>query len=150
MFNYLITGATVMHVNDAKQINKSALQLLKCFCLEISQNNSKQALETVCKAALSAAEFGNPETLEPLFSSFPGILSQEETILHIFHRAIVNRHSNVFNLLLQINQQKKLSTQVLDEQGNNILHLTAKLHPQSQLNLHSSPALTMQRELQWF
>jgi hypothetical protein len=82
MFNYLITGATVIHVNDAKQINKSALQLLKCFCLEISQNNSKEALETVCKAVLSAAEFGNPETLEPLFSSFPGILSQEETVLH--------------------------------------------------------------------
>lgn len=150
MFDYLIIGATIRHMKDAKQMNKSAHELLKCFCSEISQVNSKEILETVRKAALSASEFGIPEVLEQLLSSFPGILAQEETLLHIFRLAIVNRHSNVFNLLLQMNQRKSLSAQVLDEHGNNILHLTAKLPPQSQLNLHSSPALIMQRELMWF
>ncbi|KAJ1704227.1 hypothetical protein LUZ63_004006 [Rhynchospora breviuscula] len=135
---------------DAKQTKKHTLELLKCFCLEISHINSKEALETVCRAALSAAKLGIPEVLEQLLSSFPAILAREETLLHIFHRAIQNRHANVFNLLFQMNHRKKLSGLVLDDHGNNVLHLTAKLPPQSGLNLHPCPALTMQRELQWF
>ncbi|XP_073033616.1 uncharacterized protein [Primulina eburnea] len=99
----------------------------------------------------SSASSGNSEIVEEILEYFPHAIWSIDPMGHnIFLLAVINRRENVFNLLYQMSEHKKLATQLTDNEGNNIWHLVGKLAPPAQLNLVSGAALQMQRELQWY
>ncbi|XP_073033615.1 uncharacterized protein [Primulina eburnea] len=111
-----------------------------CYCSPL--------LQRLC---LSAASSGNSEIVEEILEYFPHAIWSIDPMGHnIFLLAVINRRENVFNLLYQMSEHKKLATQLTDNEGNNIWHLVGKLAPPAQLNLVSGAALQMQRELQWY
>ncbi|XP_073277843.1 uncharacterized protein [Primulina huaijiensis] len=111
-----------------------------CYC--------SPPLQRLC---LSAASSGNSEIVEEILEYFPHAIWSIDPMGHnIFLLAVINRRENVFNLLYQMSEHKKLATQLTDNEGNNILHLVGKLAPPAQLHLVSGAALQMQRELQWY
>ncbi|PRQ32347.1 putative PGG domain-containing protein [Rosa chinensis] len=61
-----------------------------------------------------------------------------------------NYDAGIFNLVHEIGSIRDVIVTYKDHQGNNIVHMAAKLAPQNQLNLVSGVALQMQRELVWF
>nr|GMD94651.1 ankyrin repeat-containing protein NPR4-like [Ipomoea batatas] len=90
----------------------------------------------------------------------------------MFHVAVSHRQERVFNLIYEMGPFKELIHQIVDEDGNNILHLTAmlgqtvgdnknvkakselfeetqKILPRQLINV-SGAALQLQREILWF
>ncbi|KAK9938937.1 hypothetical protein M0R45_015648 [Rubus argutus] len=97
------------------------------------------------------AELGNYEFLAALVSSYPELVWEvDEKNRTIIHVAVLHRHASIFNLVHEIGSIKDIILTYEDDQGNNIVHMAAKVAPQSQLNLVSGVALQMQRELVWF
>ncbi|KAL6202544.1 hypothetical protein ACLB2K_026252 [Fragaria x ananassa] len=93
----------------------------------------------------------NYEFLAALMSSYPELVWETDyrnrTIIHV---AVLHRHASIFNLVHEIGSIKDVIVTYADDQGNNIVHMAAKLAPQNQLNLVSGVALQMHRELVWF
>ncbi|WCJ28757.1 Ankyrin repeat family protein [Euphorbia peplus] len=99
---------------------------------------------------LDAAKMGNFQFLSILIASYPDVLfSIDENRYTIFHHAIMNRHVDIFNLI-HIGSVKTVVTSFKDEQGNNMLHLSAMLAPPNRLNIVPGAALQLQRDLLWF
>ncbi|GLT47545.1 hypothetical protein SLA2020_212340 [Shorea laevis] len=69
-----------------------------------------------------------------------------------FMVAVQHRRENVFNLIYGVNQAWKAGNiNKKDVDGNNILHIAGGLAPDfERARISSSPALQIQRELQWF
>ncbi|KAL0333696.1 UNVERIFIED_CONTAM: hypothetical protein Sangu_1525800 [Sesamum angustifolium] len=61
-----------------------------------------------------------------------------------------NRSEHVYNLIYQMSDHKHFYSDLCDVNGNNLLHLAAKLAPSHKLNEISGAALQMQREIQWY
>ncbi len=69
----------------------------------------------------------------------------------IFHIAVEERHKSIFNIMVNdIGSIKDILLDNKTEDGNNLLHLAAKLAPEHKLNAISGAALQMQQELLWF
>ena len=84
-------------------------------------------------------------------SSYPELVWEtDEKNRTIIHVAVLHRHASIFNLVHEIGSIKDVIVTYEDDQGNNIVHMAAKVAAQSQLNLVSGVALQMQRELVWF
>ncbi|XP_058726427.1 uncharacterized protein LOC131597771 [Vicia villosa] len=98
-----------------------------------------------------AAKVGNFRFLSELISGYPELIwdtdCKNRTILHI---AVLHRHASIFNMVLQIEYIKNFISMYTDKKRNNLLHLAAKLAPQSQLELVSGAAFQMSLELLWF
>ncbi|KAL0338875.1 UNVERIFIED_CONTAM: hypothetical protein Sangu_1409600 [Sesamum angustifolium] len=138
-------------IRDKKMMHCQTLQLLKRLCKEITGLDYSTAASMFEMPILFAASLGNHEIVEEIVESFPpAIWSRNRMGQNIFLLAVANRRENVFNLLYQMSEHKRLATQLRDAEGNNILHLAGKLAPPAQLNLVSGAALQMQRELQWY
>ncbi|KAL0374585.1 UNVERIFIED_CONTAM: hypothetical protein Sradi_3374200 [Sesamum radiatum] len=138
-------------IRDKKIIHCQTLQLVKCLCKEITGLDYSTAASMFEMPILFAASLGNHEIVEEIVESFPpAIWSRNRMGQNIFLLAVANRRENVFNLLYQMSEHKRLATQLRDVEGNNILHLAGKLAPPALLNLVSGAALQMQRELQWY
>ncbi|KAG8373953.1 hypothetical protein BUALT_Bualt11G0079400 [Buddleja alternifolia] len=103
------------------------------------------------KLLFVAAESGNDGFLAEIISRYPDFLYKVNTDEHsIFHIAVSHRYVEIFNLMLGLNGVKDLIASYIDINGNNMLHLVAKLAPQAQLNVIPGAALQMQREVLWF
>ncbi|KAF9679739.1 hypothetical protein SADUNF_Sadunf06G0045700 [Salix dunnii] len=100
----------------------------------------------------TAAERGNLDFLTILISLYPELIFKvEHNRYSIFHIAILHRHEDIFRIIYQIGSIKNLITTYKDGEGNNMLHLAAKLlESPSRLNVIPGAALQMQRELLWF
>lgn len=132
-------------------MHQQALQLVKSLCKEIVKLDYTTASSMFELPILMAAGLGNSEVVEEILEVFPpAIWSRNRMGQNIFLLAVENRRENVFNLLYQISEHKRLAMQLKDVDRNNILHLAGKLAPQAQLNLVAGAVLQMQRELQWY
>ncbi|KAI3443539.1 hypothetical protein Pfo_000204 [Paulownia fortunei] len=138
-------------IRDTRMMHLQTLQLVKCLCKVIVGLDYSTAASMFEMPILLASSSGNSEIIEEILEPFPpAIWSRNRMGQNIFLLAVANRQENVFNLLYQMSEHKKLATQLRDVEGNNILHLAGKLAPAAQLNLVSGAALQMQRELQWY
>ena len=104
------------------------------------------------KLLFDATKLGNYEFLAVLINSYPDLIwhldDNERSIIHV---AVLHRHASIFNLVHEIGSIKDVLVTFIDnDEGNNILHMAAKLAPPNELNLVSGAALQMQRELVWF
>ncbi|KAF4384090.1 hypothetical protein G4B88_030986 [Cannabis sativa] len=67
------------------------------------------------------------------------------------NRGIIKRHVRIFKLIHEIGIARSVINSFEDdEDGNNLLHLAAKLPSQSRLNAVSGAALQMRQEILWF
>ncbi|KAL0352675.1 UNVERIFIED_CONTAM: hypothetical protein Sangu_0848800 [Sesamum angustifolium] len=119
----------------------------------ISQEDveTAQIVGNTSKLFFVAAEAGNDEFLVELIRRYPDFLYKVNQSKHsIFHIAVLHRYVRVFNLMHELVGVKELIATYIDKDGNNMLHLAAKLSPQNQLNSIPGAALQMQREVLWY
>ncbi|KAH7838586.1 hypothetical protein Vadar_028669 [Vaccinium darrowii] len=132
-------------------MNHQALKLVKCLCTGIRTLEDSDAYNLRAKdALLTAAKLGIHEVMEEIVESFPNLLwVKDKENLNIFQIAVKERHANVFNLIYQMGDYRKVLVHLKDDSGNNLLHLAGRLGTNKNKPV-SGAALQMQRELQWF
>ncbi|PWA86260.1 ankyrin repeat-containing domain, PGG domain protein [Artemisia annua] len=98
-----------------------------------------------------AAEMGNTNFIVELILRYPDLIWKvNDQNLSIFHVAVKHRHAGIYNLLYEIGAMKDMITPLIDENGNNMLHLVGMTVNRKQVENVSGGALEMQRELLWF
>nr|GEZ20193.1 ankyrin repeat-containing domain, PGG domain protein [Tanacetum cinerariifolium] len=98
-----------------------------------------------------AAEMGNTNFLLELIRQSPDLIWEVNDYNQtIFHVAVTHRHEGIYNLLYEIGAMKDMVTPLEDNDGNNMLHLTAMRTRKKNIEDVSGAALQMQRELLWF
>ena len=134
---------------DTKQTQAHKLLKQICYTSDVKKLSEN---DEVLQELLVAAKAGNVEFLIDLLRIDLDLLwhldSNGRTIFHI---AVEERHAGIFNILKELGAIKDLLVAfVTEDDGNNILHLVAKLAPQHKLNVISGAAFQMQQELIWF
>ncbi|GKV49467.1 hypothetical protein SLEP1_g56217 [Rubroshorea leprosula] len=105
----------------------------------------------VVDAMFEATKQGMVEFVVELLKVSQPLIFHNDDGRHVFMIAIQYRQVNIFTLLHGINEEWKAHIlKQTDREGNNMLHVAGEKAPHSQLVQVSSPALQMQRELQWF
>lgn len=138
-------------IRDKKLIHHQPLQLVRFLCEKIISLDYTKASSILRRPLLLGAQLGIYEIVQEIMESFPHAVWFSDSENHnMFQLAVMNRQENVFNLIYQMGDYKRLLLVSQDTAGNNILHLAGKLAPQHRLNITSGAALQMQRELQWF
>ncbi|KAL9398471.1 hypothetical protein Peur_007432 [Populus x canadensis] len=91
----------------------------------------------------TAAERGNLDLLTILIRLYPELIFKvDQNTYRIFHIAILNRHEDILKMIYQIGSIKNVMTIYKDREGNNMLHLAAKvLESPSRLNVIPGAAL---------
>ncbi|KAK9938935.1 hypothetical protein M0R45_015646 [Rubus argutus] len=153
LINSFLSGAKFPFQRKLNQANV-ALQLVQRLWEEILKDEHENVMKLIkypSNLLFDAAELGNYEFLAALMSSYPELVwetdKKNRTIIHV---AVLHRHASIFNLVHEIGSIKDVILTYEDDQGNNIVHMAAKVAPQNQLNLVTGVALQMQRELVWF
>ncbi|KAI3791791.1 hypothetical protein L2E82_05654 [Cichorium intybus] len=97
-----------------------------------------------------AAEMGNTEFVVELLHQYPDLLwKRNHENQTIFHVAVLHRHLGVYNLLHEIGSMKDMITSVIDNNGNNMLHLVGML-PNGNEREENPGVHNMQREVLWY
>ncbi|XP_042758024.1 uncharacterized protein LOC111877964 [Lactuca sativa] len=118
--------------------------------VEIEEEHHKK-ITYPSRVPFIAAKMGNIGFLIELLLSYPDLMWMvDDEGLSIFHIAVKYRHEAIYNLLYEIGSMKELITSIEDKNGNNMLHIVAKIaHPKVYQNV-PGVALQMQREILWF
>ncbi|KAH6799519.1 hypothetical protein C2S51_036003 [Perilla frutescens var. frutescens] len=94
---------------------------------------------------------GNVELLTMVTRAYPQLIWDTDSNGHtIFHIAVAYRQGEVFNLIHPVEAMIHSTTISQDQDGNNILHLCAKLSLRTLDRTRLPPASLMQSELAWF
>lgn len=141
----------VKDISEKKAKHKEALDLVRYLCLQMVSLPENKAWIMLGDSIIGAAEHGISEIVEMIMDMFPVVTGYaDDTGINIMHLAATNRFENVFNLTYNMSDRKHLFSIGVDNKGNNLMHMVAKLAPPHRLNLVAGAALQMQRELQWF
>ncbi|KAI4332583.1 hypothetical protein L6164_017480 [Bauhinia variegata] len=147
------------HYMNSGVILKQArvLQIVDCLWnnilkLKDSDSEVKETISTPSHVLFEAVGAGNFEFLAKLLSYCPDLIWELDTRNRsIIHFAVLHRQSDIFNLIHEIGSNKDIIISYVDpEDGNNLLHLAAKLAPTDQLEMISGAAFQMRLELLWF
>ncbi|KAJ6699859.1 PROTEIN ACCELERATED CELL DEATH 6-LIKE [Salix purpurea] len=138
-----------------KVVHKQALDLIRYLWEQVILLDEETISSQIGKPwplIFTAAERGNLDFLTILIRLYPDLIFKvDQNTYTIFHIAILNRHEDIFRIIYQIGSIKNLITTYKDKEGNNMLHLAAKLvESPSRLNVIPGAALQLQRELLWF
>ncbi|GKV28734.1 hypothetical protein SLEP1_g37749 [Rubroshorea leprosula] len=141
-------------IYDLKLKHLYALKVLRCMCKHVSalELNHQRDDFGVGAALFEATKQGIVEFVTELWKANPsfGFKTNHDNRL-AFMVAVQYRQEKVFNLIYGVNQAWKAENlNKSDSDGNNILHVAGGLAPDFERVGISSPALQMQRELQWF
>ncbi|KAH6781351.1 hypothetical protein C2S51_006644 [Perilla frutescens var. frutescens] len=99
----------------------------------------------------AATKSGHVELLTMLTRAYPQLIWDTDSNGHtIFHIAVAYRQHHVFYLIHQAKAMMHTATASQDQEGNNILHLSAKLSLRPLYESRLPPVALMQRELEWF
>ncbi|KAG5547686.1 hypothetical protein RHGRI_013396 [Rhododendron griersonianum] len=147
---------SIKSLRETKLIHHQALTLVKCLCEEAVKTDFPNAAKIFTEPLRNATCVGIHEIVEEILESFPSAIHlRSEKDQSLFHLAIVYRRENVFNLIYQMEEDRRARAflSMPDASTNNALHSAGNLALQQQLFLRASAAgaaLQMQRELQWF
>ncbi|KAI3791803.1 hypothetical protein L2E82_05666 [Cichorium intybus] len=140
-----------------------AMQLLRIICKNIMEL-SKAKIDNIMGNTINergltmsslqplflAAEMGNTEFVIELVHKYPDLLwMRNDDNQTIFHVAILHRHVGIYNLLHEIGSMKDMITTVIDNNGNNMLHLVGMVAPENERE-DNSRVFNMQREVLWY
>ncbi|GLT68598.1 hypothetical protein SLA2020_408110 [Shorea laevis] len=144
----------IKKIYDLKLRHLYALKVLRCMCKHVSalELNHQRDDFGVGAALFEATKQGIVEFVTELWKANPsfGFKTNHDNRL-AFMVAVQYRQEKVFNLIYGVNQAWKAENlNKSDSDGNNILHVVGGLAPDFERVGISSPALQMQRELQWF
>ncbi|KAI3518269.1 hypothetical protein L1887_06804 [Cichorium endivia] len=138
-------------VKERVRIHKNAVALLTEVCALIKKSDPFSHHCCYNNSILEATKQNAYEVVFHIVISFPdAIWSANEDGLTFIQLAVISRSEEVYNLLYQMSEQKNVYRTIKDVNGNNLLHLAARLAPINKLNLISGAALQIQREIQWF
>ncbi|KAJ0018600.1 hypothetical protein Pint_12291 [Pistacia integerrima] len=134
----------VHYIGD--QTPHAAFELVKFVWEQVMLLDDSQILEIIRKPRsliLEAAKQGNLAVLTIIFCAYPDLMFEvDENHYTIFHYAVMYRHYSIFRIIYNIGSLKDLIIKNTDEEGNNILHLAAKLPPPERPNnIESAGAL---------
>ncbi|KAF7142344.1 hypothetical protein RHSIM_Rhsim05G0059500 [Rhododendron simsii] len=147
---------SIKTLRETKLIHHQALNLVKCLCEEVVKTDFPNAAKIFTEPLRNATCLGIHEIVEEILESFPSAIHlRSEKDQSLFHLAIVYRRENVFNLIYQMEEDRRAHAflSMPDASTNNALHSAGNLALQQQLLLRASApgaALQMQCELQWF
>ncbi|KAJ6408126.1 hypothetical protein OIU84_011434 [Salix udensis] len=138
-----------------KVVHKQALDLIRYLWEQVILLDDETISCQIGKPwplIFTAAERGNLEFLTILIRMYPDLIFKvDQNTYSIFHIAILNRHEDIFKMIYQIGSIKNVITIYKDGEGNNMLHLAARvLQSPSRLNVIPGAALQLQHELLWF
>ncbi|CAK7345326.1 unnamed protein product [Dovyalis caffra] len=140
---------------EKKHMHKQALHLIQYLWEQVvllDDATISYQIGEPWPLVFTAAERGNLDFLTIIIRLYPDIIFKvEHNMYSIFHLAILNRHEHIFKMIYQIGSIKNLITTYKDGEGNNMLHLAAKVvESPSRLNVIPGAALQLQCELLWF
>ncbi|KAK4270803.1 hypothetical protein QN277_019572 [Acacia crassicarpa] len=137
--------------------NSVALQLVGLLWKRIlegvdSKLEIREIINEPSTLLFDATKVGNFDFLAELLKAYPDLIWELDENTHsIIHTAVLHRHPKIFNLIHAYSGSKDIILAYKDENdGNNILHLAAKLPPAGRLELVSGAAFQMKLELLWF
>ncbi|KDP44362.1 hypothetical protein JCGZ_20042 [Jatropha curcas] len=139
-------------IYDMKLTHSSVIQIIHYIFEGTSITNLPDIVEKgVDRALFSAIERGIIEIVIEILKVNPSIFTVANTRLRsIIEYAIQHRQEKVFSLIYAVGGWKNLLIYGFDNNNNNTLHLAGMLASPNRLAHISSPALQMQRELQWY
>ncbi|XP_012838608.1 PREDICTED: uncharacterized protein LOC105959118 [Erythranthe guttata] len=150
---YLGDGVIAYNEESHSYLQNKARLLVALLCKNMESMEFNEAIHIAHHAVICATKIGNHEIVEMIIEAFPNAIYSsymESSPRSIFHLAVLNRCEEVFKLLYHMNGHKFVYSDVVDNSGNNLLHMAAKLAPSHKLNQISGAALKMQREIQWY
>ncbi|GLT97798.1 hypothetical protein SLE2022_153470 [Rubroshorea leprosula] len=145
----------IQKIYDLKLRHRYAHEVLCCMCKYVSTLESNHQIDDygVGAALFEATKHGLVEFVTELWKANPsfGFKTNHDDRLALMV-AVQHRQEKVFNLIHGFNKAWKAGNiNKIDVDGNNILHVAGGLAPDFERpGISSSPALQMQRELQWF
>ncbi|XP_061337470.1 uncharacterized protein LOC133284470 [Gastrolobium bilobum] len=122
--------------------------IISCLCKGIKEEflNSVRTSE----AMFDAAKSGNATILEYILKYNPNLMmkvdSRGQSLLHI---AILYRHISVYRVIMSKGAYKNIILQLVDYDGNNVLHLAGMLSAEERFGSSVCPVLICSEEM-WF
>ena len=150
---WLITVPHVKRLKDDKVKNYTTIKLLERICVEVDRTNTSSDIDHLYSSPFClAVENNTAEAIDLLNTYFERLfIVSKKDGLNICQLAVLNRSEKVYSYIQNHGPYPKSVLKfVMDDDGNNILHLVGRLAPLHKLNATSGAALQMQRELQWF
>ncbi|CAL9004120.1 unnamed protein product, partial [Prunus brigantina] len=130
------------------------LKLLKCLLEEVLWQNDWTVVDVIRRPShvlFIAAKMGNFKFVAELISSYPDLIWEtDDSNQSFFHIAVAYHQASIFKQAQKLGLNKDIVLSFKDDKNNNILHLAAKLPPQSQLNTASRSPIQMKQDLLWF
>ncbi|KAL1551475.1 protein ACCELERATED CELL DEATH 6-like [Salvia divinorum] len=149
VIKYLVPGIDRFH--EKKLMHEQTIELVKCLCKHMESLDYNDAAAICSETMLTAAESGSHDVVLEIVETFPLAVHFRNSLDQNFlHLAIKNRCEKVFNLMYRTSKCRYQYSNAIDNDGNSILHLAARLAPFHKLSSVSGAALQMQREIQWF
>ncbi|XP_044497674.1 uncharacterized protein LOC123219759 [Mangifera indica] len=155
-FDYWIEEAKFEILYVGEKTPHTAFELIKCVWKQVLLLDESRISEIIRKPwalMFEAAKRGNDELLHIIWETYPDMMLEVDENHHsIFHVAVMYRQDRIFRFIHKIGPLKKdLIVQKTDTQGNNILHLAAKLPPEDRsINESAVPVYRMTLEQLWF
>ncbi|GLT52170.1 hypothetical protein SLA2020_255240 [Shorea laevis] len=119
---------------------------------ELDQNQFVQS--RAVEAAFQAVKNGIPDIVKEITKANDNISwsnTDPEDSINMFACAVAHRQEEVVRFLYEKYATEDTNMVItIDKDGNNVLHLAAKLAPRYQLDCISGSALQLQSELRWF
>ncbi|KDP25715.1 hypothetical protein JCGZ_23936 [Jatropha curcas] len=139
-------------IYDMKLTHIYALQVIRCIFEGTSITKNQDIIKKgIDEALFTATESGIVEIVIEILKANPSIITTRNTLSRgIIEYAIEYRQEKVFSIIYAVGEWKGLLINSFDGDGNNTLHMAGMLAPAHRLAHISSPALQMQRELQWY
>ncbi|XP_044496052.1 uncharacterized protein LOC123218612 isoform X2 [Mangifera indica] len=151
------TDEAICEVNFASEKTLPfAFELVKCLWKQVIQLNDSEISEIIREPwplMFEAAKQGNVVFLRIIWQTNPDMMFEvDENNYSVFHLAVIHRCHRIFSFIHHMGPLKKdLIVQKTDKEGNNILHLAAKLPSQDRPVIElGGPAHQMWLELVWF
>ncbi|GLU12209.1 hypothetical protein SLE2022_289070 [Rubroshorea leprosula] len=141
-----------MDVYNLKLTHTYANSVLQYWCKEISTyRDATQIVESgTISAIFQAIKNGGVKIVIEILKSNPDLIWCNKNLSReILISAIKYRRGGILGFVLRLDAGKKTFLSLTDEDGNNVLHLVAKL-PDFQTYVTLSPAWFLQQEVKWF
>ncbi|GKV50725.1 hypothetical protein SLEP1_g57424 [Rubroshorea leprosula] len=147
----LLKLSGMKHIYEQKLIHEHAKYIVHGISCELSKLNARELIESgAIPAFFQAVQHGITEFFNVIGACCPDLLaSADENSRDAFMHAIEYRQEKFFHNE-DLSGDKMFLIAYRDKDNNNVLHMAAKLAPNSFLTRISGPALKMQRELRWF
>ncbi|KAI7726745.1 hypothetical protein M8C21_026650 [Ambrosia artemisiifolia] len=147
----LLIAPCAKDIYNMKLKHAQTLKLVEQMCSVVIEKGSHAiAWEVLGTAVSTAVKNGIYELIKICVETYPDILWYEDEGFYLLLSAVRYRQEKVFNLVYQMTGHKVFAATVHNPNGDNPLHIAARLSPLPRLKTVSGAALQMQRELQWF